>query len=180
MAANLNIQGATLLNNYNLKEDSNINILAYNDTTLYKLALSNKTLRVLRELVEGSTKEIFNDERNRAIGDYSHAEGLYTIARGKAQHVEGKYNLEDNEDKYAHIIGGGNSEQERKNIHTVDWNGKGEYADDIVAYCNNNKPIKLSEVNETLSNKQNKITFGTNIPDDSVGSVGDIYCMIIK
>lgn len=58
-----------------------------------------------------------------AKGQASHAEGNGTIANGLAQHAQGKWNVEDNANKYAHIVGGGTSADNRKNIHTVDWNG---------------------------------------------------------
>ena len=58
----------------------------------------------------------------KANGTASHAEGKETIANGEAQHVQGKYNIEDTEGKYAHIQGGGNA-SDRRNIHTVDWDG---------------------------------------------------------
>lgn len=69
-----------------------------------------------------------------AIGDYAHSEGDNTIANGRSQHVQGKYNVEDTEDKYAHIVGGGTYE-ERKNIHTLDWNGNAEFAGSVK--CSN-------------------------------------------
>ena len=67
----------------------------------------------------------------------SHAEGLRTIAKGKYQHVQGKYNVEDTVDtsgygKYSHIVGGG-SNTERKNIHTLDWNGNAWYEGQVHA-----------------------------------------------
>ena len=68
--------------------------------------------------------------RSHAQGDYakakgtgSHAEGHDTIAAGTYQHVQGQYNVEDTENKYAHIVGGGVSSDERANIHTLDWDG---------------------------------------------------------
>lgn len=53
----------------------------------------------------------------------AHAEGWYTIASSDFQHVEGKYNVADSSNTYAHIIGGGTSTSNRKNIFTVDWSG---------------------------------------------------------
>ena len=67
-----------------------------------------------------------------AGGPYSHAEGYYTIATGWRQHVQGKYNVEDTEGKYAHIVGGGNSEEERKNIHTIDWDGNAVFSGSVA------------------------------------------------
>ena len=58
-----------------------------------------------------------------AIGVGSHAEGFNTTAKGEYQHVSGKYNIIDNENKYAYIIGNGTSNNARKNAFTVDWNG---------------------------------------------------------
>lgn len=58
-----------------------------------------------------------------ANGADSHSEGRGTIADGSQQHVQGKWNVADSENKYAHIVGGGASDTERKNIHTLDWNG---------------------------------------------------------
>ena len=63
-----------------------------------------------------------------ASGDASHAEGFYTIAKGYSQHVQGKCNIEDTTGKYAHIVGNGESETERSNAHTLDWEGNAWYA----------------------------------------------------
>lgn len=63
-----------------------------------------------------------------ASGMYSHAEGRGTIAASKCQHVQGKFNIEDSNDVYANIIGGGTLGNDRKNIHTVDWSGNAWYA----------------------------------------------------
>ena len=70
-----------------------------------------------------------------ANGDYSHSEGFGTIASGLGQHVQGKYNVEDTEDKYAHIVGCGTAMNDRKNIHTLDWQGNAEFAGDVK--CSN-------------------------------------------
>lgn len=64
-------------------------------------------------------------QSTQANGNTSHAEGLYTIAHGDCQHVQGKNNIEDTEDKYAHIVGNGQDIDIRSNAHTIDWNGMG-------------------------------------------------------
>jgi len=69
---------------------------------------------------------------SEAKGYYSHVEGSYTIASGESQHVQGKYNVEDTENKYAHIVGGGESTSKRKNIHTLDWEGNAVFAGDVT------------------------------------------------
>ena len=63
-----------------------------------------------------------------ASGFASHAEGGDTIASSNYQHVQGKYNIEDTNNKYAHIVGNGTSEDERSNAHTIGWNGLGWFA----------------------------------------------------
>lgn len=68
-----------------------------------------------------------------ASGDYSHAEGTGTIASGKYSHAQGKYNIEDTENKYAHIVGNGESDNTRSNAHTLDWDGNAWYAGTVEA-----------------------------------------------
>ena len=63
-----------------------------------------------------------------ATGSYSHAEGIGNTAYTEAQHVEGKYSEPDSEGLYAHIIGWGASDGDRKNINTIDTNGNGWFA----------------------------------------------------
>ena len=69
-----------------------------------------------------------------AKGTSSHVEGLGTISHASYQHIQGKYNIEDIENKYAHIVGGGSgsSEEQRKNIHTLDWYGNAVYSGDVT------------------------------------------------
>lgn len=62
-----------------------------------------------------------------ASGYYSHTEGEGTIASSPHQHVQGYYNLEDNANKYAHIVGNGDGPF-RSNAHTLDWSGNAWYA----------------------------------------------------
>lgn len=63
-----------------------------------------------------------------ATGDSSHAEGYNTKASSKYQHVQGKYNIEDTANKYAHIVGNGAGDAKRSNAHTLDWQGNAWYS----------------------------------------------------
>lgn len=63
-----------------------------------------------------------------ASGDSSHAEGNNTKASSKYQHVQGKYNIEDTANKYAHIVGNGAGDAKRSNAHTLDWQGNAWYS----------------------------------------------------
>lgn len=62
----------------------------------------------------------------------SHAEGKDTVVNSYAGHVQGKYNVEDTAEKFAHIVGNGESDTARSNAHTLDWNGVPWYAGDRV------------------------------------------------
>lgn len=75
-----------------------------------------------------SHSEGYNSE---ARGDYSHAEGEGTIAFSVRQHAQGKYNIRDTKEKYAHIVGNGDDNDNRSNAHTLDWNGNAWFAGDI-------------------------------------------------
>lgn len=69
-----------------------------------------------------------------ANGDYSHAEGEGTTANGEHQHVQGKHNIEDTENRYAHIVGNGIKVNETifwSNAHTLDWQGNGWYQGEV-------------------------------------------------
>lgn len=61
--------------------------------------------------------------RNEVHGEAAHAEGYRTIASGDYQHVSGRYNVEDANDDYALIVGGGTDDSNRANILTLDWDG---------------------------------------------------------
>lgn len=103
--------------------------------------------------VEASGQYSFAEgELTKATGRGSHAEGGGTIASGKYQHVQGKYNVEDADGKYAHIVGGGTDANNRKNIHTVDWDGNAEYRGDVtVHYGDSTIPIGAM-LNELIDN----------------------------
>lgn len=103
--------------------------------------------------VEASGQYSFAEgELTKATGRGSHAEGGGTIASGKYQHVQGKYNVEDADNKYAHILGGGSDANNRKNIHTVDWDGNAEYRGDVtVHYGDSTIPIGAM-LNELIDN----------------------------
>ena len=66
-----------------------------------------------------------------ASGKYSHAEGWCTIASSQYQHVHGKFNIKDVENEYAHIVGNGTTYSDRKNAHTLDWNGNAWFAGNV-------------------------------------------------
>ena len=68
-----------------------------------------------------------------ANGDYSHSEGELTYAASNHQHVQGKFNVIDDKNTYAHIVGNGESNTKRSNAHTLDWDGNAWYAGSVEA-----------------------------------------------
>ena len=62
-----------------------------------------------------------------ASGESSHAEGSSTTASSQNQHVQGKYNIEDLNGTYAHIVGNG-EDGKNSNAHTLDWQGNAWYS----------------------------------------------------
>lgn len=75
-------------------------------------------------------------EWTEANAQYSHAEGWHTKIDERCGHVQGKYNDLNFTTGYAHIVGGGTSENDRKNIHTLDWNGNASFAGSITMLGN--------------------------------------------
>ena len=58
-----------------------------------------------------------------ASGRDSHAEGYCTTAASGIQHVQGKFNVIDDKDVYAFIIGNGGPPDIRSNAIAIDWDG---------------------------------------------------------
>ena len=93
---------------------------------------------------------------------YSHAEGYFTKASSKAQHVQGQYNIEDTENKYAHIVGNG-TDDIHSNAHTLDWEGNAWYAG------------KLSQEG-TPTDDKDLIT--KKYVDDKISNIPDAYTLL--
>lgn len=102
------------------------------------------------EVVAGVCAEIFNNlAENKATGRYSHAEGCDTTASSDYQHVQGKYNIEDTADTYAHIVGNGTNNDQRSNAHTLDWEGNAWYQGDV--YVGSNSGVIKDEGSKKLA-----------------------------
>lgn len=61
--------------------------------------------------------------QNSATAQYAISIGRATKASSQYQTALGKFNIEDNQDTYAFIIGNGTGDNTRSNAMTVDWNG---------------------------------------------------------
>ena len=102
---------------------------------------------------------IENDAQNWnscAIGGYNKSQGKSSLATGYCnraygdyQTVSGKYNVEDNENKYAHIVGNGTnngSYDVRSNAYTLDWQGNGWFAGDVKIHDSEGNEYSLLDI----------------------------------
>ena len=119
----------------------------------------DKTLSETTALENASVQVVYN--RVKALGSASHAEGTATIAASANQHVQGRYNIEDDEDNFAHIVGNGNATA-RSNAHTLDWNGNAWYAGDVyVSEGGKDTPKKLATEDYVNSKAGSTVLIGT-------------------
>ena len=95
------------------------------------------------ETVASGTSSHAEGSETVASGSCSHAEGDNTIAASPAQHAGGKYNIEDDNDIYAEIIGNGADDENRSNARTLDWDGNEEIAGNL-------KFMESSNTGETI------------------------------
>ena len=113
-----------------------------------------------------------------ARGQASHSEGLYTVSASNYQHVQGKFNIEDTEQKYAHIVGNGDDADNRSNAHTIDWSGNAWYAGTVSAAdpTEDNHVVNLKHLADNYALKQNVTNSlkGTSIGIGTSVSIEDI------
>lgn len=108
-------------------------------------------------------------EFTRAEGAQSHSEGYRTVAKGACCHVQGRCNTIDNNSKYLHIVGNGVSDSNRKNCHTIDWQGNTWYSgnlyiggisqDDTEAYIANVPKYGQADTDIVLMVKNGTLTW---------------------
>lgn len=90
-----------------------------------------------------------NSTISSAYGSFS--EGLHTKASSSYQHVQGRYNIEDVQNRYAHIVGGGTSNSDRKNIYALDWGGNAWFAGNVT----NGNGVSLSGLKSEVDEVRN-------------------------
>lgn len=127
---------------------------------------------------EGSNTEAIGNSSHAegvlsmASGAYSHAEGLKTQALSVGQHVQGKSNIIDTENKYAHIVGNGKSEDTRSNAHTLDWKGNAWFQGDVyissTSGTNKDEGSKKLATEEFVTQKVAEINIETPTEYESI------------
>lgn len=101
--------------------------------------------------------ESYDEVYTTASGIASHAEGYGTQAKSNYQHVQGKLNIPDTANRYAHIVGNGTSEVNTSNAHTLDWDGNGWYKGNLyvggTSQDNANKVLSTADIKFTSDGK---------------------------
>lgn len=96
---------------------------------------------------------------------FAHTEGYYTKAGSPYQHVRGKYNIVDENNTYSTIIGNGDADSNRKNIHTLDWDGGAWFSGDVyvgsTGGLNKDEGSKKLATEEYVSNLYMKLNSNT-------------------
>ena len=115
-----------------------------------------------------------------ANGAFSHTEGYYTKAESMYQHVRGKYNIADDAGIYATIIGNGDANSNRKNIHTFDWNGNAWFAGDIyigsTSGTDKDEGSKKLATEEFVNDKNEELNEQINTAlTDKANQIEDLY-----
>ena len=139
--------------------------------------------------------------RNAATGDYSHAQGQNNVASGVAaavmgedttaegiaslaigkgttakgnySFVHGKYNSTKNYDRYAEIVGGGETPEAGDNIYTLDWQGNAKFKGNVSAEFFNGKVTKdvkgrnLTSYIRDIKADKNILTYVTGDGDET-------------
>lgn len=110
----------------NTLDGNQSHVEGYNNT----VAAHQSHVEGMNQVLSGTASHIENAS-NEGAGNYIHIEGYQNKSTVDCQHVQGKYNEPDTQNKYAHIVGGGTSDTNRKNIHTLDWEGNAAFAGDV-------------------------------------------------
>lgn len=101
----------------------------------------------------------------------SHAEGRGTVAASESQHVQGRYNIIDEDDKYAHIVGNGKDydDELRSNAHTIDWDGNAWFAGGIQVGGGGQDGLGGTEVVQIVNHwHESPINFTLNIDGTAI------------
>lgn len=84
-----------------------------------------------------------------AAGAMSHAEGQSTSARGRCSHAQGRYNIPDDNEQLAHIVGNGDNNAGRSNAHTLGWDGTAWFQGDV--YVGSTSGTNMDDGSEKLA-----------------------------
>lgn len=150
------------------------------DTSSHTIQISNGSHpaldhveAILTDNIASSNGAHSEGEGSQALATASHAEGAGTIASIGYQHVQGKYNIEDTNGTYAHIVGNGTSNTSRSNAHTLDWNGNAWYAGTVSAGTVAN-PAPVTNANDLATKAYVDANAGGDSPVESGTGNGSV------
>lgn len=141
----ITISGDANVKEYSYVEDveilDNDRVVYKNDSvcisaTITSVDIINKKITLSKSLVDQLDNKQIRVYRGGAIGQCSHIEGYHTTAFADNQHVQGKYNIVDNQKIYASIVGNGTADDARSNAFALTWEGDGHYAGDVYVHAN--------------------------------------------
>ena len=92
-----------------------------------------------------------------ASGNCSHAQGNGTEAKGDTQSVLGKYNIVDDNNTYAEIVGNGVNNNNRSNARTLDWQGNETLAGDLVYNGNKSLTSEVQRLDDKIDATQTEV-----------------------
>ena len=123
-------------------------------------------------VVAAEGAEIFNSySDNIAVGKNSSASGESTIARGEAQSVRGKYNVQDTNNTYAEIVGNGTTSS-RSNAYTLDWSGNAKFSGKVSA--ENSKELATKEYVDNNSSSMIALTHVVDTANNNLTTTNEI------
>ena len=134
---------------------------------------------------EGGTSEANNNCSHaegyycKANGDFGHAEGYATEVKSSYGHAQnwgtiaryaqtaiGKFNIDDTQSTLGFVIGDGADNNNRSNMHTVDWSGNAWYKGDIrvggTAWANAT-PVSPVAKKKTLTEASQNYSVANNV-----------------
>ena len=95
--------------------------------------------------------KIFSSQKIERISNNCDIRYEILIPTQKGTLIQGQYTNEENIENYAHVVGNGISDFDRKNIYTLDWDGNAAFAGDIK--------LKTIEEKHTWINESTQYNF---------------------
>lgn len=122
----------------------NLNELVNNYVGVYPILVEDNTISLQGITVDGDNKNIIEFENAFSNNiKHTHVEGVGNTSTADYQHIQGKYSEQDNSSIF--IIGGGENENNRKNLLTVGFDGITRAENDVIANGN-----KLSDIHSVI------------------------------
>ena len=110
----------------------------------------------------------------QALANYSHAQNFRTVAASESQTALGEYNVEDNANTYACIIGNGTADNARSNALTVAWTGDVDAKGDVNIASGKHYKINGTNLAATDIGAQPTLTSSTDISVNNITAAGDV------